>query len=189
MMGIFRQLLIFSSVLFIGLSCSGVPHIIVPTDPLTAEEHVKLGTIYDGEGLTEEARRQFQAALHQQTDHPGALIGLGNLSFQEHDYKAAEACYVRALGTAPGHPGASNNLAMIYLEQPNRLDEAERLARQALVKGGRLRPYILHTLAAVYIRQRRFEEARVALSEAELLATNGPLALTSQIRQARETLP
>ena len=189
MRGRFKQVVAFTSVLFLGSSCSGLPHIIVPTDPLSAEEHVKLGTIYDRDGLPEEAGRQFQAALNQQPDHAGALIGLGNLSFQEHDYIAAKECYVRALGTAPGHPAASNNLAMIYLEQDSRLDEAERLATQALSNGGRLRAYILHTLGAVYIRQGRFDEARIVLHEADLLAIHGSLVLRNQIRQAWERLP
>src|SRR5215217_135196 len=105
-----------------GASCSGLPHVLVSTDPLTAEEHVKLGAIYDREGLHEEAYREFDVALNRKPDFAPALIGLGNLFYEEGNYEKAEQYYARALSVVPGHPGASNNLAVVYAERGRNLD-------------------------------------------------------------------
>jgi tetratricopeptide (TPR) repeat protein len=170
-------------------SCSGLPHVLVPTDPLTAEEHVKLGAIYDGEAWREEAQREFEAALSQKPDFVPALIGLGNLSFEKGDHQRAEQYYGRALEVVPGHPGASNNLAVVYVEQDRKLEEAERLSIQALAAGGALRPYILHTLASVYLKQGRYLEARGMLDEADAIVPQSQVALRDQIAKSRQQLP
>jgi tetratricopeptide (TPR) repeat protein len=170
-------------------SCSGLPHVLVPTDPLTAEEHVKLGAIYAGEALREEAQREFEAALNQKPDFVPALIGLGNLSFEKEKYEKAEQYYARALEVVPGHPGASNNLAAIYVEQDRRLEEAEQLGLQALAAGGALKPYILHTLAAVYVKQGRYLDARGKLDEADAIVLPNQVALRDQITKSRQQLP
>ena len=179
----------FSSMLILGASCSGLPHVVLPSDPLTASEHVQLGSILEEKGLLDDARREYQAALSRKADHPGALIGLGNLSFNERNYPKAEEYYARALNAAPGHPSAANNLALVYLEEGRNLPEAERLAVQALAHAGALRPHILHTLAAIYIRQERYQEAKTCLDEATLLAPASQVALHKEISKAMALLP
>jgi tetratricopeptide (TPR) repeat protein len=170
-------------------SCSGLPHVLVPTDPLTAEEHVKLGAIYAGQDFREEAQREFETALNQKPDFVPALIGLGNLSFEKGNPERAEQYYARALEVVPEHPGASNNLACMYVEQGRKLEEAERLGLQALTAGDALRPYILHTLAAVYLKQGRYLEARGMLDEADAIVLPNQVALRNQIIKSRQQLP
>jgi tetratricopeptide (TPR) repeat protein len=175
--------------LVFGVSCSGLPHIVVSSDPLTPAEHVQLGAILDEEGLTEEARHQFHVARSQKADHPSALIGLGNLSFKEADYARAEDFYTRALKAAPMHPSAANNLALVYLQQAGKVEEAEKLAIQALAQSGPFRPHILHTLAEIYIRQGRFHEAKTCLDQAFDLAPQTQVALREEITKSRARLP
>jgi tetratricopeptide (TPR) repeat protein len=170
-------------------SCARLPHVVVPTDPLTAEEHVKLGAIYAKEALREEAQREFETALSQKPDFVPALIGLGNLSFEKGNHENAEQYYARALEVVPGHPGASNNLATVYVEQNRRLEEAEQLGLQALAADGALKPYILHTLAAVYLKQGRYLDARNKLDEADAIVHPNQVALRDQINKSREQLP
>ncbi len=150
-------------------ACSGLPRIVIVHDPLTPQEHVTLGEAYQVQGERKMAAREFEAALRQQMEYVPALIGMGNLSFERGALEEAEIFYRRALGTAPGHSGASNNLAMVYLARGDRLDEAERMARNALERGGPLRPYALETLARIYVRQGRYREAQAALEWAEAM--------------------
>lgn len=157
-------------------------------DPLTPEEHVKLGMSYEAQGLKEMAAQEFQAALRQQSGYTPALVGLGNLSFEGGALQEAEGYYRRALDADPDHPGANNNLAMVYLSRGERLDEAERLARNALKQGGPLRPYILDTLANIYVRQERCQEAKTALEEAEAVTSSANKILHERLAQLRREL-
>lgn len=158
-------------VLGAGLSaCSNVPHVRVLHDPLTAEEHVMLGLTYEGRGHRDLAANEYLAALAQEAGFVPALIGLGNVAFAEGELEASETYYQQALATSPEHPGANNNLAMLYLTKGANLQEAERLALRALAQRGPLQPYVLDTLAHVYARQGRYEEAVAALDEAEASA-------------------
>ncbi len=169
-------------------ACSSIPRVVVLHDPLTPEEHVTLGTSYEGQGLKEMAAREYQAALHQRSDFVPALIGLGNLSFESGAFQEAEDYYRRALDAAPNHSGAGNNLAMVYLSRGERLDEAERLAGNALGQAGPLRPYVLDTLARIYMRTGRYQEAKAILAEAEAMAPSENKILHERLAQSKQEL-
>jgi hypothetical protein len=77
----------------------------------------------------------------------------------------AEAAYVKSIRLAPSVPDAYNNLALLLAAAPDRLKEAERLARDAVSlsrlfpsEPSRL-PYALDTLGLVLEKQRRRREA------------------------------
>ena len=169
-------------------ACSGLPRIVVLHDPLTPQEHVALGESYQAQGSRELAVREFQAALRQQRDYAPALIALGNLSFEAGTLPAAEDYYRRALDVAPNHPTANNNLAMVYLSRGDRLEEAERLAKGAQAQEGALRPYVLDTLAQIYVRQGRYQEAQTTLEEAERVAPRENTHLHERLAQSRREL-
>ena len=180
---------VFSLLLLGSLqACSGLPRLVVLHDPLTPEEHVKLATAYQSQGLKELAAKEFQTALRQQREYPPALVGLGNLSFESGSFQEAEEYYRRALAVAPDDPSANNNLAMVYLSRGERLDEAERMAQKALEQGGPLRPYVLDTLASIDVRQGRYKEAKAALDEAEALAPLENKTLRERLAEARREL-
>lgn len=169
-------------------ACSNLPRVVVLHDPLTPAEHVTLGVTYEGQGRTEQAAREYHAALEQEHGYVPAFVGLGNLAFARGALEEAEAYYRQALAVAPQDPGANNNLAMLYLARGVNLDEAERLARQALVQGGPLRPYVLDTMAHIYIRQGRYQQAKAALEEAEALVPSANEILYEQLVQSRREL-
>jgi predicted Zn-dependent protease len=82
----------------------------------------------------------------------------------------------------------NNNLAMVYLTQQEKLDEAERLANLALAQGGPLRPYVLDTMAHIYVRQGRYREAQTALNNAEALAPPYDRTLNQRLAQLQQEL-
>ena len=169
-------------------ACSSLPRVVVLNDPLTPAEHVTLGLTYEAQGRTELAVREYHAALEQEHGYVPAFVGLGNLAFGRGALEEAEAYYHQALAVAPQDPGANNNLAMLYVTRGAGLDEAEWLARQALAQGGPLRPYALDTLARIYVRQGRYQEAKAALEEAEAMTPSANEILHERLVQSRREL-
>lgn len=134
-------------------ACAHLPPLIVPSDPLDAEEHRRLGSAYEAQGLKADAARQYEAATRKDPKDAEAWVALGNLSYAAGDFAAAEKDFRRALKAVPRHPGASNNLAMTLLAQGRDLDRAEELARDALSQDTPLKPYIKDTLANIQARR------------------------------------
>lgn len=134
-------------------SCAGLPRVFRDADPLTAEEHARLGAAYESRGLTAEAERQYLRALVLDRRHTGAWMALGNAAYTAGDLRKAERVYRRVLRLEPDHPGAANNLAMVYLTQDRRLPQARALAEGALERAGPLRPHVLDTLAQIAKRE------------------------------------
>jgi Flp pilus assembly protein TadD len=138
-----------------ALAASGcaLPKVFRDRDPLNADEHARLGAAYETQGEKPAADEQYRLAIALDPRHEGAWMALGNRAFEERRFAKARRCYLRVLRLEPHHPGASNNLAMVYLAQDTRLDEAEALARDALAADGPLKPYILDTLAQIQKRR------------------------------------
>jgi tetratricopeptide (TPR) repeat protein len=182
-------ILVFVAVIGVSFSaCSDLPRVRVLHDPLTPEEHVTLGLAYEVEGRPELAAQEYDGALRKKHGYMPALIGLGNLAFNRGALEEAEAYYRQALITAPEDPGVNNNLAMVYLTQQEKLDEAERLANLALAQGGPLQPYVLDTMAHIYVRQGRYYEAQTALNNAEALAPPYDRTLHQRLAQLQQEL-
>ena len=182
-------IVVFGAVVAVSFSaCSNLPQVRVLHDPLTPEEHVRLGLAYEVEGRAELAAGEYVGALEKEQGYMPALIGLGNLAFDRGALEEAEAYYRQALITAPEDAGVNNNLAMVYLTQQEKLDEAERLVNVALAQGGPLQPYVLDTMAQIYVRQRRYREARTVLNNAEALAPPYDRTLHQRLTQLQQEL-
>ena len=182
--------LMLASVLLAGLqACVLLPRPLLPRDPLTADEHVVLGQTYQAQGLAGPAEREYAQALRQNGASIPALIAMGNVLFESVRLDEAEAYFNQALALNPHHAGAKNNLAMVYLSRGERLDEAERLAKEALGQDGTQRAYVLDTLATLYARQGRYEEARAALAEAETATSSDQILHERLSRLRQELLP
>src|SRR5262249_4159535 len=90
---------ILLAVLLLELAaCSSIRRY-VQTDPLTPQEHVALAESYQSQGMTSLSSRELQTALRQKRDYIPALIGLGDLAFEEGKYPYAEDCFRRVLKT------------------------------------------------------------------------------------------
>jgi tetratricopeptide (TPR) repeat protein len=179
--------LIWSAVLAFSFfqSCSSLPHFIRHKDPLSFDQHLQLGSAYEFQGLLESAGQEYDAALKIKKSSLPANMARGNLAFEAGDFKKAEGYYRHALRIDRLHSGANNNLAMVYLARGKSLKKAEKLAWVALNQGGPLRPYVLETLAEIYIRQSRFEEAQALLITAENEAEASNKILTRQISKTQ----
>jgi len=169
-------------------ACSGLPRIIVLHDPLSPEEHVTLAGRYEAQGLTKQAVEEYQAALRKQPDDVPALVGLGNLSYEQGKMKDAEHYYHKALDHDPNHPMANNNLASVYLTLGKNLEEAERLVRLALAQQSPHKAYFWETLAGIHLRQGRLSEAQADLILAGSTASAEDQALKEKIAQTNKQI-
>lgn len=179
---------LISPVFLAGLltGCGHMPVIVImPHDALSAEEHTRLGVSYEEQGLRADAHIQFEAALEKDPNYAPAWMAKGNDSFAAGDLKSAERSFRRVLKLSPHHAGASNNLAMIYVSQNINLDEAEQLAQEALAQDGPIKPYLFDTLANIYLRQRRYPDAKAALTQAEEAAPPDNAAVRDQLLKTR----
>jgi len=157
-------------------------------DALSPAEHVRLGSSYEAQGLRAEAAAQYRAAVRSDPGCAECWLALGNTEFSEGRFKKAGAAFRKALKASPHHPGAANNLAMVLLARGGDLREAEALAQDALKNAGALRPYVLDTLAAIYIREGRLAEAAALLDLAEAETPEADRLVRDQLRKTRESI-
>jgi tetratricopeptide (TPR) repeat protein len=172
--------------LSLAAACA-LPPLIPRKDPLTAREHRALAESYEARGLKEEAGEHYQAAVERDPADADAWIAMGNAAAGDAQWEKAAGFYRRALTASPRSVGASNNLAFAYMSL-GRLKEAESLAREALARGGPMRPYVLDTLAQLYLRQGRLREAREALDQADLAAPSTDAVVREQLLKTRQQL-
>lgn len=156
-------------------------------DPLSPQEHLQLGLMYEKEGKFEPAEREYKAVVKQEPENVAGIIALGNAQFAQEKWKEAEKSFSRALKLVPAHPGAANNLAMTYAKRGRKLQEAEALALRAQADEA-TRPYALDTLAEVYSKRGKFELAREALVEARKTAPAGDEAFLKQLEESERRI-
>ena len=106
-----------------------LPRIIVLEDPLSPEEHLNLGVVYEKKAEWDSSIAEYKAASGKL---PIAYTYIGNVYFQKGDLENAENYYRKAMKKDPGNGDAYNNLAWLYYTKRKNLDEAESLALKAL---------------------------------------------------------
>jgi tetratricopeptide (TPR) repeat protein len=170
----------------LAAGCAHVPPFLRPRDALATQEHVRLGTSYEAQGLHAEAVAQYEAAVRVDPKCAEGWVALGNVAFTEGRLDAAETDFRKAVAVSPHHPGACNNLAMTILARNGDLSEAERLAQDALGQPGPLRPYILDTLANIQLRQARYAEALDFVGQAEAATPTDDRLVREQLKATRD---
>lgn len=172
--------------LLLAAGCSHLPPLTRrASDALDPREHVRLGESYEAQGMRPEAAAQYEAAVRRDPSFVEGWVALGNLAFADGRFAAAEKAFRRAVKAAPLNPAALNNLAMTIMAREGGLDEAEALVRRALAQPGELRPYALETLANIRLRQKRYEEARDLVDQAEEAAPADNALVLGQLRATR----
>lgn len=161
-----RSSALLSLSLLVLLAGCSLPKIIVLHDPLSAEEHLKLGSIYESEGKTALARDQFREAVRQNPKIVRGWSLLGDAAYKMKEYEEAEKAYRKAVDLDPKSGDLHNNLAWVYVEKGQDLDTANLLARKALELTPDHRPYYLDTLGLILRKQGKLQEAVTALKEA-----------------------
>lgn len=172
----------------LAAGCVRLPPRFDSRDALDSQEHVRLGSSYEAQGLRAEAVAQYEAAVHRDPACTEGWLALGNIAFTEGRYEAAETSFRTALKSSPHHPGACNNLAMTILARDGNLTEAEALARDALGQPGTLRPYILDTLANIQLRQRRYADALDLVGQAEAVTPTEDRLVRDQLKATRDSI-
>jgi Tfp pilus assembly protein PilF len=163
MQGIAR-LVPFLAALLLLCACS-LPRIIVLHDPLSSEEHVRLGSIYASQGETKLARDQFRLAVKADKNNGKAWQLLGDTASQLKEYGDAEDAYEKALDLDPKSGDLHNNLAWLYATQGKRLRKARDLIDKAMSLTPEHRPYYLDTLGVIFLKMGQPREAVMVLRE------------------------
>ena len=151
------------------LSGCSLPRIIVLNDPLSAEEHIKLGKIYESQQKDDLAEPQYRSALDKDQDSLSALLLLGDLSFRTKKYSEAEAAYRKAIRLQPGNGDIYNNLCWVFLDQNDNIEEAQEMIIRALSLTPGHRAFYLDTQGVIFHRLGKNSEAIIALEEAVAL--------------------
>lgn len=114
------------------LAGCALPRIGIYEDPLSGPEHLELGRAYEQKGEADLARREYAEAVRDGV--PQAHLLLANLLFQKGEHAEAERHYRSAIAALPEAESAParNNLAWLLLTRGQRLEEAERLAAEAV---------------------------------------------------------
>lgn len=149
--------------------CSSLPRIIILNDPLKAQEHADLASIYEEKGEYDLAIREGEEAIKMDSRNMKALIALGNSHLQKGSYDKAERYYKKALKIEPKNGALLNNTAMLYLFT-GRLEEALRLSREAITSNSPHVGYYYDTLGKVYEKMGKDKEAQEAFGKAEELS-------------------
>ncbi|MEZ4485595.1 MAG: PEP-CTERM system TPR-repeat protein PrsT [Syntrophotaleaceae bacterium] len=126
---------------------------------------MKLADYYQKGQQSDKAKTALEEIRNLYPDYVPALFSLGVLADGKGDKRQAKALYHAVLEKKPDYVPALNNLAYLYADNYGNLDEALRLAGQAL----RYRPAdagIMDTLGYVLVRQKHFAEALPYLQRA-----------------------
>lgn len=153
------------AVLTLLLSGCSLPKIIVLHDPLSADEHMKLGSIYASQGKTTLARDQYQAAVKQEPKNARAWSLLGDAASILKDYDVAERAYDTAIDLDRSNGDLRNNLAWVFVQQEKKLATARELVMKALELNPANRPYYLDTLGCILLKEGKAGDAVAALEE------------------------
>ena len=153
-------------VILFSVSGCTLPKIIVLNDPLSTEEHIKLGRIYEAEGKSDLAMQQYEAAVKQDPKSVTAYLLIGDLSYRTGKYDAAESTYEKAIKLQPGNGDIYNNLCWVYLKKNRKIDKAEDLIKKAMAATPEHKGYYLDTMGVVLLKLERTAESITALKEA-----------------------
>ena len=121
-----RFLMLTLLIMFAGCT---VPRIMIYDDPLSSEEHLKLGMAYEKDGEFDNAIKEYKVAARRL---PVAYLFLGNAHFQKNELDQAEKYYKKAIRKETHNADAHNNLAWLYYIRGKDLDKAEKLALRAM---------------------------------------------------------
>jgi hypothetical protein len=152
------------------------------TATTSLDEELKRAVALEEHGDLDMALVLYRRLAQSHPDSAVVRTNLGNVLLAREDFAAAEGAYREAIALDPHGRDAMNNLAWTLLQR-TQLDEAEDLARRALLLGGPDIHVVLDTLGSILL-------ARGACTEAEetfrLAIDNAPPEVLPQLEaQAR----
>jgi len=134
-------------------------------NPNVAGFHSSLAIFYVRQNRTEQAIGEYNAALQKAPDSLSALIGLGIIYDAQKKFDKAKDYYQKALKINPKFVPAANNLAYLYAEKGENIDEALTLAQSAKEQFPD-DPHISDTLGWIFYKKNIYTRAITYLKEA-----------------------
>ncbi len=172
---------ILATVMLLFCGACSLPKIIILNDPLSADEHIKLGSIYETQGKADLAMQQYEAAVKRDPKSVTAYLLLGDLSFKIGKYNDAESAYAKAIKLQPDNGDIYNNLCWVYLKQDRKINKAEELIQTAMTMKPEHRGYYLDTLGVILLRLNRVPESISALRQASMLIPTDQLENLAEV--------
>jgi tetratricopeptide (TPR) repeat protein len=144
--------------------------LIAPGEPgaraAATQNSIRYAVALEAAGRADEAVALYRSLLEGDPRSVLLWTNLGNAEVGRGETALAEAAYRRAVELDPASSDALNNLAWLLLEQPERLAEAEELARRAVAGGGPDPHLALDTLGRVLRARGLCKEAAEVFTEA-----------------------
>ncbi len=125
---------------------------------------IDLGMVEERLGHADKAAAAYRLALKWDPESVDALNSLAILETGRENQEEAVSLYRRAIAIDPHHPDAWNNLAWFFAETETNLDEAAKLANQAVRLDPSASSY--DTYAWVLFKQGELDRAREAIRKA-----------------------
>lgn len=122
---------------------------------------------YLAEGKPESAITELQGLIKANPKSSNHHLLLALLHEKQEAYPQAAVAYENMLKQLPNHPQALNNLAYIYAAELNKLEAAEKLARESVKRSPEhLRAAAIDTLGWILYQRGKFAEAHPLLERA-----------------------
>lgn len=119
----------------------------------------------------DEAIAAFQGVLARNVAAPEEVhFRIGQLQAEKKDWPAAEASFLKALETKPGHPGATLELANVYQSSGQKEKAAEQMAKAQASGAGDAN--VQYSTGILHINAGRQDEAAAAFKKAIAIDPN-----------------
>lgn len=131
---------------------------LLDADPKSAELRLRMAEIYDAKGDLKKATEYYQQSYELAPSDPNLLLTLAEALARGGRTAEARKLYQGVLKTRPDNTTALNNLAFLLADTGGDLDEALKLAKQAMDKAPGV-PSYLDTLGYIYLKQGQRDSA------------------------------
>lgn len=143
-----------------------------PIDPahvMQADEHLRLGGVYETQGDYDLALREYEKTAELDPQNAKAHFAAANIYLKFKKYAEAEKGFSAAAKLSPQNPSYHNNLGWVYMEN-GKLDEAAAAAKTALKLDPQKGYIYLDTLGVIEMRRGDYDASEKYLLEAKGLA-------------------
>ncbi|HBG45886.1 MAG TPA: hypothetical protein DDW94_02750 [Deltaproteobacteria bacterium] len=162
-------------ILSVILSSCGVIKVAGP-DPLSLNEHMRLGAIYESQGKYDLALREYDSAKSIDTKEANVYFAIGNVYLRMKEYPKAEKSYGRAIELREA-PEFYNNLGWLLMEKGD-MEGARSMVEKAVRMSGEGGYSYLDTLGVIQLRAGEYEAAEGSfLKAADAVPAGRPGAL------------
>lgn len=134
-----------------------------------------MGAAYEGKGMPDKARGEYQRALSINSDYQTPALNVARLDFLQGDVEAAKSQYEAVLDADPDNGSALGALAQIALKQGRTADAVKLLERSRRSHPKMVDARLL--LAEHYLKSGKVSEALSVASEAYEIAPQHPSTL------------